>query len=206
MQSFLRANFKSRWVVIVYPILLFLGVLIGFPAWIYFGLEWQTSVWLVTAIVTGFVLALLISLTTYPIFLRVSRRQMGEIGLDGHDLLWKHNGYPRALHLDRPYRAWISAGQGYQGQPGVLVQFRRPQRQLDLYWSSVSCPDATQIFTEVDFIWELAVASPEGLLGFEMDGSQLLERELLDRLLCALWETRHNNLVYNVYESKKGGS
>ena len=206
MQSYLRANFKSRWVVIVYPILLFLGVLIGFPVWIYFGLEWQTSVWLVTAIVTGFVLALLISLTTYPIFLRVSRRQMGEIGLDGHDLVWKHNNLPRAIRLDRTYRAWISAGQGYQGQPGVLVQFRSPQRQLDLYWREVSCPDVVQTFSEVDFIWELAIASPEGLLGFEMDGSRPAEHQLLDQLLRALWETRQNNLVYSVYQNKKGGS
>ena len=205
MQTFLRANYRSGWLIIVYPILIFLTVLIGFPIIIYFGLEWESTLWLVTAIISGFVLGLVLSLTTYPIFLRQSRRQYGEIGLTSQAITWRAEGALRAVQrtqtisFTQPYRARLLAGEGDQGQPGFMLEISAGKSAIALYWQGISWADLTDEFDAPDFVDELTISSSDGLVGFDLDGSQPLERALLDTLLGILWQTRQNNQLYTSY-------
>jgi len=207
MQTFLRANYRSGWLIIVYPILIFLTVLIGFPLIIYFGLEWESTLWLVTAIVSGFVLGLVLSLTTYPIFLRMSRRQYGEIGLTSEAITWRAEGAlwavwrTRTVYFSQPYRAHLLAGEGDQGQPGFMLEISASKSTIALYWTGISCADLLDEFDAPDFVDELTV-SPDSLVGFDLDGSQPLERALLNSLLGILWQTRQNNQLYVIYQHK----
>ncbi|MDR3573257.1 MAG: hypothetical protein P4L50_05325 [Anaerolineaceae bacterium] len=206
MQTFLRANYHSGWLIIVYPILIFLTILIGFPLIIYFGLEWQSTAWLVIAIVSGFVLGLVLSLTTYPIFLRVARRQYGEIGLTSEAITWRAEGAlwafrrTRTIHFNQPYRARLLAGEGDQGQPGFMLEISAYKATVALYWKGISCSDLSDKFDAPDFVDELTISSSDGLVGFDLDGSQPLERALLDSLLGILWQTRQNNQLFASYQ------
>jgi hypothetical protein len=206
MQTFLRASYHSGWLIIVYPILIFLTVLIGFPLIIYFGMDWQSTLWLVTAIVSGFVLGLVLSLTTYPIFLRVARRQHGEIGLTSEAITWRAEGAlwavrrTRTVRFNQPYRARLLAGEGDQGQPGFMLEISASKSAVSLYWKGISCADLLDEFDAQDFVDELTVSASDGLVGFDLDGSQPLERALLDSLLGILWQTRQNNQLYVSYQ------
>jgi hypothetical protein len=208
MQTFLRANYRSGWLIIVYPILIFLTVLIGFPLIIYFGLEWESTLWLVTAIVSGFVLGLVLSLTTYPIFLRQSRRQYGEIGLTSEAITWRAEGALwvfrriRTIPFTQPYRARLLAGEGDQGQPGFMLEISAAKSAIALYWKGISWADLQGEFDAPDFVDELTISSSDGLVGFELDGSQPLERALLDSLLGILWQTRQNNQIFTADQQK----
>ena len=208
MQTFLRANYRSGWLIIVYPILIFLTVLIGFPLIIYFGLEWESTLWLVTAIVSGFVLGLVLSLTTYPLFLRQSRRQYGEIGLTSDAITWRAEGAlwavrrTQMVRFNQPYRARLLAGEGDQGQPGFMLEISASKSAVSLYWKGISCADLLDEFDAPDFVDELTVSSSDGLVGFNLDSDQPLERALLDSLLGILWQTRQNNQLYVTYQHK----
>jgi hypothetical protein len=208
MQTFLRASYRSGWLIIVYPILIFLTVLIGFPLIIYFGMQWESTLWLVTAIVSGFVMGLVLSLTTYPLFLRLSRRQYGEIGLTSEAITWRAEGAlwafhrTRTVHFDQPYRARLLAGEGDQGQPGFMLEISASKSAISLYWKGISSADLLDEFDAPDFVDELTISSSDGLVGFDLDGSQPLERALLDSLLGILWETRQNNQLYQTYQLK----
>ena len=208
MQTFLRASYRSGWLIIVYPILIFLTVLIGFPLIIYFGMGWESTLWLVTAIVSGFVMGLVLSLTTYPLFLRQSRRQYGEIGLTSEAITWRAEGAlwafhrTRMIHFDQPYRARLLAGEGDQGQPGFMLEISASKSTISLYWKGIACTDLLDEFDAPDFVDELTISSSDGLVGFDLDGSQPLERALLDSLLGILWQTRQHNQLYQTYQLK----
>jgi len=209
MQTFLRANYRSGWLIIVYPILIFLTVLIGFPLIIYFGLEWESTLWLVTAIVSGFVLGLVLSLTTYPIFLRLSHRQYGEIGLTPEAITWRAEGAmwglrrTRTIHFNQPYHARLLAGEGDQGQPGFMLEISAYKSAISLYWKGICAADLMDEFDAPDFVDELTISSSDGLVGFDLDGSQPLERALLDSLLGILWQTRQNNQLFASYQPEE---
>ena len=211
MQTFLRANYRSGWLIVVYPILIFLTVLIGFPLIIYFGLEWESTLWLVTAIVSGFVLGLVLSLGTYPLFLRQSRRQYGEIGLTSQAITWRAEGAlwafrrTRTIHFNQPYRARLLTGEGDQGQPGFMLEISASKATVALYWQGICGDDLQDKFDAPDFMDELTISSSNGLVGFDLDGSQPLERALLDSLLDILWQTRQNNQLYSIYQHKNPG-
>lgn len=194
----IHVQYMSGWYTILLPTLTFLITWIGSFVGIGILLKWKWSDLLAVILLFICVLpGLIIAVATYPFFMTLARQGYGEIRLEGDRLHWRKGFLRHTLDLTQPYRAEIRAGLSGLGKSSANIIF---SNGLMVHLKGASRDDVLHFFPEPYFVDTLAIQPEEGLWGFSLSGEDSVSASFFARLLQCLWNNRHQNERFCIYE------
>lgn len=192
----IRIPYKSGWFTVVIPTLTFLFVWFGLSFLILGLLRWSVSDWLGmlicgSGIVPGFVTAWAV----YPVMLRLAERGGGEIALDGFIVRWRSARRWHKMDLAQSHRAKIAADEGM-----AMLSLSGENDLVNIHVRGLTRTQVLSIFPTPHFIDTLVVTPAMGSWGFEFGVENPEVEDFALALLKALWEQRHQNRYFLLYE------
>ncbi len=201
-------KYISSWITIIIPTIFFLSVFLaiwlGVPYCLYYCFNYKNTTvlnllgslgWIWSGIIT-FVL----SVVLYKSYWKIPQKFMKSkyISFDNTTLNWdKH----KTINLLEPYKATISANLSATGKEiHSSIHLNNKKYSINIHIPDFTRNELLEYFPDDEFIDSLSISIYEGSYGYKLNYKNDEERKFYISLIKALWEYKHNNEYYTLFQ------
>lgn len=193
-----KTNYKSGWYIVILPVLEFLIIFFSIPIYLSNHFAGNGFVIFLGMILT-IILAFGIPVATFRFFMALANRGSGEIELEDNLIKWKAGrGRKKEINLSTKNKILIAAGTSPLDNASILISGEKESAYI--YINNFSLEKVLKNFPHQYFIDEAAIAPEKGMPGFSLEAKTSGAEEFFSHLLSILWQNRHQNEIFLIYE------